>query len=163
MPNLTGGVRLGYAFRGGPAYGRTVEYTDDDQVKSVTNEGNPFLPFHAEVRGAWWFGAKPMERRGFRPYVHLGGGMAQVDAKIVVRTHEEASARNPPSTNTKLTGDFTADAWKKMGQGFVTVGGGAAYAFTTNAALQLNLNIMYMLGSSGIVLQPSLGMTFGLF
>ena len=48
-----------------------------------------------------------------------------------------------------------------MGQGFITIGGGAAYAFKENITAQLNLNLMYMLPTSGPVLQPSLGVTYG--
>jgi hypothetical protein len=54
------------------------------------------------------------------------------------------------------------DAYKKLGQGFVTGAAGLAYAFTPDMALQLNVNAMFMLPSSGFVLQPSLGFAMGL-
>ncbi len=54
------------------------------------------------------------------------------------------------------------DAWKKLGQGFLTAGGGAMLGLGKSASLQLNVNLMYMLGSSGVVIEPSLGLNFGL-
>jgi hypothetical protein len=152
--NITAGARIGYAIRGGPPAGRQVTYTQTDTVASVVREGTPFLPFHAEVRGTYWFGRNALARRGFRPYVAAGGGLAQVDAKVVVNTHEER-------TDGGQSGDFSADAWKKLGQGFVTLSGGVGYAFTPKTVAQLNLNAMYMLGASGLVLQPSLGLVLG--
>lgn len=167
--NITAGLRLGYAIRGGPPSGRSVTYNDADQVATVVAPGSAFLPFHAEVRGAYWFGAHALAKRGFRPYVAAGGGLAQVDAKVVVNTHEECAARNPnpmncnpDNTKENRTGDYSADAWKKLGQGFISVGGGLAYGFSSKMTAQLNLNAMYMLGASGLVLQPSLGLTYGL-
>lgn len=154
LANISAGVRVGWAFNGGPPSGRAVEWEAPDdpnnlQIKSVRSEGSAFLPFHLEARGAYWFGKNALGKAGLRPYLQLGGGLAQVDAKVVVKVRE-------PS------GTYDVDAWKKLGRGFIHIGGGAAYAFTRSVALQLNINAMYMLGSSGLVLQPSLGMTLGL-
>jgi hypothetical protein len=168
--NISAGLRVGYAIRGGPPAGKSVTYTDSDGVATVVAPGKSYLPFHVEVRGAYWFGKNALAKRGLRPYVAAGGGMAQVDAKVVVNTHEECNARVPTPMapndcamhDNKRTGDYSADAWKKLGQGFITIGGGAAYAFSPKSMLQLNLNAMYMLGASGLVLQPSLGLVFGL-
>jgi hypothetical protein len=54
------------------------------------------------------------------------------------------------------------DAWRKMGQGFITAGGGVVYAFKENLGAQLNINLMYMLPTSGPVIQPSIGIVYGL-
>jgi hypothetical protein len=54
------------------------------------------------------------------------------------------------------------DAWKKLGQGFAAAGGGVVYAINPQLGVQANVNLMYMLGSSGPVLQPSLGLIYGL-
>jgi hypothetical protein len=166
-PHIMAGVRLGYAIRGGPPAKRQVEYDGDESFSKVLNEGKAFLPFHAEVRGSYWFGQNALSKRGFRPYVHAGGGLAQVDAKVVVNTHEECSKRVPAAnpacgTPDPRTGDYSADAWKKLGQGFITIGGGLGYAFTSKMMAQVNVNAMYMLGASGLVLQPSLGVAMGL-
>jgi hypothetical protein len=54
------------------------------------------------------------------------------------------------------------DAYRKLGQSFITGGGGAMYAFGQNHGLVLNLNFMYMLPASGLVIEPSLGYEIGL-
>jgi hypothetical protein len=131
--NVSLGARVGYAFGGGP------------QPASAT----AFLPWHLEGRLAYWFGAEPFGR-SFRPYVHAGGGMAQVDAKVanvqVLRTDGSVAV---------------LDAWRKLGTGFIDAGGGAVIGLTDSVGAQLNLNLMYLLGSSGLVIQPSIGAVFG--
>jgi hypothetical protein len=168
--NLGGELRLGFAFNGGPK----------------TPQGQAFLPVHAEVRGKYWFGKNVFSKKGLRPYVHLGGGLAQVDVKLPTtvvdcwnaqtRTADPVcvngapavppSAADPDGTPAVPSGtggrQRTLDAYRKLGQGFVTIGGGAMYAFGKNHGLVLNLSFMYMLPSSGIVFEPSLGYVLGL-
>jgi hypothetical protein len=92
---ITLGGRLGYAFGGGPPAGQTSDvpaqapmngFPEDRpyQVpfKATANGGTPFLPVHFEVRGAFWF--LPLTNKLFRAYGALGGGMAQVDAKVSI-------------------------------------------------------------------------------
>jgi hypothetical protein len=64
--------------------------------------------------------------------------------------------------DTRHTTQYTLDAWRKMGQGFITAGGGVVYAFKENLGAQLNINLMYMLPTSGPVIQPSIGIIYGL-
>lgn len=187
-PNITVGARVGYAIGGGPAAGQEVESdggTPDDPSDDTYTGGTAFLPFHAELRGAYWIGKNALGKKGLRPYLGLGGGMAQVDAKVPVTIKDctgryddgtlHATDGNPASATPiedcrqALTNfdqrempDVQLDAYKKLGQGFVTVSGGLAFAFKENMALQLNLNFMYMLPSSGAVLEPSLGFVAGL-
>jgi hypothetical protein len=142
---LTGNIgleaRLGFAFNGGPK----------------AANGTAFLPIHAEARGKYWFVKNGFSKRGIRPYVFLGGGVAQVDTRLTVTVYElninpVTGKRDQPKI----------DAYRKLGQSFIGLGGGAMYAFTPRHGLVLNLNFMYMLGSSGPVLEPSLGYEFGL-
>ena len=155
--NLTLGVRLGYAFGGGPAV-----------------SGKSFLPFHGELRAAYWFGKGVFAKKGFRPYIHLGGGIAQVDGKVKVRVADCPETLDDATYNKCIAGDKSVanedynvtvarpmDVWRKMGQGFITAGGGVMYAFTPTIGAQLNVNLMYMLPSSGVVIQPSLGVAYG--
>ena len=172
--NLLAGARVGFAFSGGPPSGRNVTYDAEGRVDEVIDEGQSFLPLHIELRASYLFGKEPLARPGFRPYVHVGGGLAQVDAKVSVPvkdcgllpqgssvTYEDCAAGRVAPDHPDLT-EVNLDAWKKMGQGFITLGGGATYAFTPSLGAQLNLNLMYMLPASGIVIQPSLGLTYGL-
>jgi hypothetical protein len=159
-PQFTLGARAGYAMRGGPP----------------SSTGTDFLPAHAEIRGTFYPLKNSLTRPGFRPYVHIGGGMAQVDAKmdaIVVdcSTLENGSPSEPADDLACAAGSpnpsvdhpkLNLDAYKKLGQGFVTFGLGAVYALTGGFGVQLNLNGMFMLPTSGAVIEPSLGLVFGL-
>ncbi len=164
-PNITVGARVGVALRGGPPAGKGP----DDQNRGGTSNGTSFLPFHGELRLAYWFGRGALGKKGLRPYVHIGGGIAQVDAKVKVTVTDcEASLTNEQFTDctegrsTVGTRQYTLDAWRKMGQGFLTAGGGLVYAIKENFGAQLNFNFMYMLPTSGPVLQPSIGLVYGL-
>ena len=106
--------------------------------------------------------------------------MAQVDAQGVgararLRRHDSTGPRahgtaTPPrrrlravphgqsELSTGASSDETnVDAWKKMGQGFVTGAVGGMLAFKDNMGVQLNVNFMYMLPATGVVIEPSLG------
>jgi hypothetical protein len=152
--NLTLGARVGYAIGGGPAAG-----------------DKKFLPFHGEVRVGYWFGKAPFAKKGLRPYVAGGGGIAQVDAKLPVTVVDCGDPSGPtfrndcplPSNDTEIRGDeLKLDAYKKLGQSFINIGGGAMYALSPNSGIQLNLNVMFMLPTSGTVIEPSLGYVFGM-
>jgi hypothetical protein len=172
-PRWLAGVRVGYAFGGGPPSGRDVVYDTEGRIVEVIEEGLAFLPIHLELRLSHWFGANALSKKGIRPYVHAGGGLAQVDAKVEtpVRDCGLLAARSDPEYARCASGEIPAsdprlqevklDAWKKLGQGFVTAGGGAVYAFTETLGLQLNLNLMLTLPATGFVLEPSLGMVMG--
>lgn len=155
---LSAGARLGYAFGGGPD----------------TSDGRSFLPVHAEGRVTYWI--TRLSAAGLRPYVHLGGGIAQVDLKksavTVLDCSEEAgrqafldcieardayAAANEPDLPSK-----TLDAYRKLGNAFVTAGGGVLFSLGGDAALQVNLNAMLMTPSVGFVAQPSVGLVYGL-
>jgi hypothetical protein len=170
-PNFMAGVRVGYALGGGPPaitdFGDPSTPADDKKIA--------FLPFHAELRLSYWFGHGALGKKGLRPYLFVGGGMAQVDAKVPVTVYDCSQAaadgmipRSPDCENGATTINQTAlkqrkiDAWKKLGQGFAAGGGGVVYAITPQIGLQANFNFMYMLGSSGPVLEPSLGVIYGL-
>lgn len=170
--NVTLGARLGYAFRGGPPSG------EDQEVK--------FLPLHAELRASYWFGSKPFTVDGFRPYVGASAGAAQVDAKLPVTVGDcagqpDGSAPSSPSSTAVEDADFAArcrrdsplnagehaaplklDAYKKLGKGFAGLHAGVMYALTKDSGIQLNVNFMYLLPTTGQVIEPSLGYVFGM-
>jgi hypothetical protein len=152
------GIRLGYAFGGGPA----------------TLGGRSFLPVHDEGRAHYWLRA--LSTTGWHPYLHVGGGLAQVDIKkgdVTVRDCSQESVRQAfldciaatnayDSANAPQLPTRTLDAYRKLGNAFVTAGGGVLLPLGQSTALQLNLNAMFMLPSSGLVLQPSLGFEYAL-
>ena len=179
-PNIMAGLRVGYAFGGGPP--AIVEYQQDANGIVIDGNGDPvpktktnFLPLHLEGRISYWFGSGALGKKGLRPYAFVGGGMAQVDAKVPVTVFDCGSpmldgqaAPEPACKDGALTVNPSnllrrkVDAWKKLGQGFAEVGGGIVYAFKEQIGVQANLNLMYMLGSSGPVFEPSLGLIYGL-
>lgn len=169
--NVTVGARLGFAFRGGPA-----QDTNPDFGEFNLGAGAAFLPLHAELRAAWWFGANPMAKKGIRPFVFAGGGMAQVDSKVSVQVRELEPATSSGYTdpndpaNSDIIDDYsgqqnprtqTIDAWKRMGKSFVQVGGGVMYAVTPKGGFVGELKLMAMFPTSGIVLAPSIGWAQG--
>jgi hypothetical protein len=134
--NIGAEGRVGFAFNGGPK-GKT---------------GPAFLPLHLEVRGKYWFGKGVASRRGLRPFVGLGGGIAQVDAKLSVRIYDP---KLPMGAQTPQL-----DAYRKLGQAFIGAGGGVMYAFGVNHGLVLNIDLMFMLPATGLVIEPSAGYQF---
>jgi hypothetical protein len=146
-PRVTLGGRLGMAFNGGPA---KMGFTQADG-SYIPNQKSNFLPVHVEVRGAYWF--KSLDELGLHPYVALSGGLAEVDAKITVKAYAD-DADGRPRIARKL------DAWRKLGVGFASASTGALYSFSKRHGAQLNLNVMVMFPSAGLVLEPSLGYVF---
>ena len=173
-PNVTVGGRAGMAFRGGPP---SIKYKD-----GAPEQTTKFFPLHIEARAAYWF--KALSMKGLHPYIHIGGGMAQVDGKVTVPAFRHAvtdqgCVQNPGPTTPQPQGCVQIspgqyrkegtvyyavkyDAWRKMGQGFGTLGGGVLFPLGDTGGVQVNLNIMFMLPSSGTVLEPSLGYVLSL-
>jgi hypothetical protein len=152
------GMRLGYAFGGGPR----------------SAAGKPFLPVHAEGRLHFWLRA--LSTDGLHPYLHVGGGLAQVDIKkagVAVRdcsaeaTHPAfldciAASNAYDSANDPVLPQQSLDSYRRLGNAFGTAGGGVLFPLGGNTALQLNINAMLMLPSVGFVLQPSVGLNYAL-
>jgi hypothetical protein len=136
--NLTLGGRVGYAFGGGPE-------AENDK---------PFLPFHAEARATFYFGSKPLTRKGLRGFVHLSGGMAEIDGKVLVTVYT-TQADYAADRRTKL------NAWRKTGTGFAALGGGVMYAISPGSGLYLDMRLMQMFGVSGTAFAPQLGYAQG--
>ena len=133
-PNLTLGARAGWAFGGGPD----------------TQNGKSFMPFHGELRASYYL--LTLDQK-VRPYVHIGGGLAQVDTRIRSVPVRPATAPNQ---------DVALDVWKKAGQSFGTVGGGLVVAFSDSLAAKVNLNLMALFPSSGLSIEPSVGVVYGM-
>jgi hypothetical protein len=137
--NIMAGVRLGYAFNGGPQ--RTGAAA--------------FLPVHAEARGAYWFGHDPLGKSGMRFFVLGGVGMAEVDASVPVDTYASQMAlKNMQSDN--------FNAWKKSGQGFGELGLGAMFALTPNTGIQAELKGMELFPTPGTAAGLQIGYALGL-
>lgn len=147
-PNLSAGVRIGWAFGGGP---RTIEF-DTQQNDYRPTQHRPFFPVHLEARGTLWL--RSLGKLGLHPYVHLGGGVAEVDAKVPINGKKTYEGDTFVSVR-KL------DAWRKLGILFVTGGFGGLYSLTQRHGIQLNVNAMYLFTAKGTVIEPSLGYVYG--
>ncbi len=139
--NLTAGVKLGFAFGGSP--------------KATNGSGTAFLPFHAELRGSYWFGDAPFMRDGLRGYAGLAVGFAEIDGHVSVeyftsRMGYDAGAKG------KL------DAWRKTGNTLVGLHAGVAYAFSKEQQLFLELRVLQMLGATALGGAVSAGYAFGI-
>lgn len=133
------GLRLGYAIRGGPQ----------------APDGKAFLPIHAEGRVTMYFTKDALAKPGFRPYVHLAGGLAEVDGRVLVTVYQ---------TQADYTADkrTTLNAWRKTGTTFAALGGGAMYALTPTSGPYLDVRVMQLFGVSGTSISPQVGYAFGL-
>lgn len=150
-PEILLGVRLGYAFGGGP-----------QQVSNISGTGANFVPFHAEVRGAYWFTGA--HKGTFRPFVQLGGGVAQVDAGVpvhIIDTQFITECYDRQQTNSDcLERELTA--WRKTGTVFVSAGLGAMLAVGETSGFVLEGRGMMLFPESGTALAAALGYSFGL-
>jgi hypothetical protein len=140
LGRITVGGRLGFAFGGRP---------------NATIGIHPgFMPLHAELRGSYWFGQQPFQRKGLRPFAGLAAGLGEVNGKASVYVYRDAAEQ--------MAGTFTqVDAWRKADGLFVGVHGGAAYAFHQHHQLILELRVLRLFGLSAIVAAASLGYSFG--
>jgi hypothetical protein len=197
--HFTLGGRVGFAFGGGPPAGqRPIDNATKPPAHAKGTGGTPFMPWHVELRGAFWF--LPLSERYLRAFVLAGGGIAQVDAKVEVVEYDCEDAGllpdgmphpDEPAGSITAEGTFVpdpngitpfeqcrtgmngfynvknhkpvvVDAWKKLGQAFIQAGAGGLLAVTADLNLTLEVKLLYTLPSEGIVLQPSLGVVYGL-
>lgn len=139
--NITAGAKLGFAFGGSP--------------KATVGSGAAFLPFHAELRGSYWFGSAPFKTDGLRPYVGLAVGIAEVDGHVSVEYYEDAAGYAAGSKG-KL------DAWRKTGNTMAALHLGAAYAFSKEQQLFLELRVLQMLGATALGGAVNVGYAYGM-
>jgi hypothetical protein len=79
---------------------------------NITQGDSAVMMFHAEARGAFWFGHDPFSSL-LRPYAFLSGGLAETDSKVLVQVQRNGD----PNL-------YSFNAWKRSGMGFVGAGGG---------------------------------------
>jgi hypothetical protein len=136
--NISAGARLGYAIGGGPA----------------EPDGASFVPFHAEVRGNYWFGTRPFEQQNIRSFVNVAAGLAQVDGSVTTQIIDQ-----DPGTGRIQRSRVTV--WKKTGTIFGALGVGGMYPLTANSGIVAELRAMLLLPSSGTTLALQAGYSYG--
>jgi hypothetical protein len=145
------GARLGYAVGGSPDPG-------DKEIDGRVNP-QPFMPFHGEVRGSYFFRMDAED--GFRPFVFLNGGIANMAAGVDVSVcdqdtsdedHEAGKSCNDRDGTPGAT--RAVEAHQVAGQGFIGVGGGLQYAIIENFGVQLDVKMMFMVPTFAFALAP---------
>ena len=141
LGRISAGGRIGFAFGGRP---------------NATIGIHPgFNPLHGELRGSYWFGSGPFERKGLRPYAGLSAGFGEVNGKATVYVY--------PSLEHYNAGAYVpVDAWRKTGSAFVSIHGGVAYALHQSHQIALELRVLQMLGKSALGAAANLGYAFGM-
>jgi hypothetical protein len=143
FPNISIGVRLGYAIGGGPS----------------EPGGASFVPFHAELRGTYWF--SPIEIGTLRPFAMLGGGLAQVDSSVSTEVVDQS---NQGQIRVDEEGQPIASrvtVWKKTGTTFASLGAGAMYPLSDHGGITAELKGVFLFPSSGMSISLQAGYTHG--
>ncbi|HET9930649.1 MAG TPA: hypothetical protein VFQ35_08175 [Polyangiaceae bacterium] len=135
------GARLGFAFGGAP---------------------KDFQPLHIEARVVYSARPEQLTKR-FRPYIGIAGGLARVDSKTKVKivdclTTECEKATSQSQLSTTNARQLTLNAYRKGSGGFVGPTLGFLYAFTSESALQFNVDVML----PDFIIAPTLGYVMGL-
>ena len=144
MPNISAGVRLGYAIGGGPA----------------EPNGAAFVPVHAELRGTYWFA--PVQLGELRPYGTVGAGLAQIDSSVTTEIVDRcpSNMETPPCTVGQIA-TSRVTVWKKTGTTFASLGGGALYPLTEKSGINAELKAVVLFPSSGFSVSFQAGYTHG--
>lgn len=143
FPSIAIGVRLGYAIGGGPA----------------EPGGAAFIPFHAELRGAYWFG--PLEVGKVRPYATVGGGLAQVDSSVTTELVDRSPQGQIPVDDQGQPAASRVTVWKKTGTTFAALGAGAMYPLNLKSGITAELRGVLLFPSSGMSVSLQAGYAYG--
>lgn len=150
LKNFSAGLRVGFAFNGGPT---------TDQLKG----NKAFFPIHVEAGVAYWPLSDNFARTGFRPFIRLGGGIAQVHAKL---TSPIVDMRGPaPGTTGEVRpadgNNPTIEIWKKSGMFFGSLSLGTMIAIKPNHGPTLELKGLMLFPDSGVGAAGQLGYSVG--
>jgi hypothetical protein len=143
LPNLSLGVRLGYAIGGGPS----------------EPNGAAFVPFHAEARATYWFA--PLEKGKIRPFAMLGGGLAQVDSSVTTEIIDQCVVGQIPACTPGQVAVSRVTVWKKTGTTFAAIGGGAMYPLSDHGGITAELKAVLLFPSSGASMSLQAGYSHG--
>jgi hypothetical protein len=131
---LSAGLRLGWAFGGGP----------------TPPGGSAFLPLHVEARLSFaWprLGALPVS-----PFAFVAGGIEEVDTRTSVLVVEV-----PCSTDYSPRCARRLSAWHRAGFGFAGAGAGVRFAMGEHVSFIGDVRASVTFGGLAFVLTPELG------
>jgi len=142
-PNIMVGARLGLVVN---TYPGAEGHTDGKGFSA---------PIHLEARGTYLFGKGLEKTSGITPYVFIGGGVSNWDAKVGVTVTEIDPAG-------KKTNKDTVSAWYLGGPGFIGFGGGVRINATERIAIPLGLRAAFALGNGVLpAISPEVGVQVG--
>jgi hypothetical protein len=120
--------------------------------EAAVEKGRAFgPPIHAELRGTFLFGDRPLAHSGFAPLVFLAGGVGEFDAGTTVGV-----------VTSNVIGTRPMVAWQTGGPGFVALGGGLRYAFSPRVAFSMALKFSAAFGDAFCpAMAPELGLQYG--
>jgi len=157
--NLTAGLRVGFGLSAFPT--STADPTEA-QRGFGHSKANEFKPFNIEGRGQYSFLGNFVEKGKFRPYAFVGGGAGQVNAGVPVTVCDTVDKDGDPVPQSKSCGkqagsvETNVDAYQITGLGYVAFGPGVTYGFTDWFGLQLEVKVMLMVPTFGVVIAPTL-------
>ncbi len=138
--NLLLGARLGYAFGGGP----------------TPLEGAPYLPLHAELRAQLFLGSSPFARKGLRPNLSAGIGVAELTSHRTVEYWDSQQNFEDEAEAGKL------DAWRRTGKVFFAPGFGVVIPAGSRGGVTVDLRGMFLFGKSATGLALAVGYALGI-
>ena len=171
---LAVGLRFGVSFLGSPGVGNAEERYDEcvaanGKAMCRSPQANDFAPIHAELRASYFLIDSTVERARMagklftpRPYIFVGGGLAQVNASETISVCDTvdangsalfnaASDRCPANTKKRKA----IKAYQVTGRGFVNIGVGGIFPLHDNLGVNLELKMMFMAPTFGFVFAPS--------
>jgi hypothetical protein len=159
--NLTLGVRIGFALSGFP----TSESEPNKAQRALgQSQANGFLPFFAEGRVGYNLFGGWVEKMKFKPYAYVGFGYGQVNAGVAVTvcdTKDENGDDLPATTKKGCPSSGSAqknvDAYQITGLDYIPIGLGSTFGITDGFGLKLELRVMIMFPTSGVVFEPTFG------
>jgi hypothetical protein len=115
------GGRLGYTF-----FGRGPEALGD------------FFPLSGEVSVTRFLDDDPFRRSGIAAFLKLAGGFSMVDLRGTLHVREDPTR---PRTQGGNDLEQTVDLWKRAGDGYVSVGGGATYRTSPGFGFRVEVGV----------------------
>jgi hypothetical protein len=138
--NVLLGARLGYAFGGGP----------------TPLEGSAFLPFHGELRAALFLGSRPFVRKGLRPNLSVGAGVAELTS------HRSVEYWDSQQNFEDDAEAGTLDAWRRTGKVFFAPGFGVVIPAGSRGGVTVDLRGMFLFGKSATAIALAVGYALGI-
>lgn len=157
---LTLGLRLGIAVGGSPSPDN-LDADGNPNVETSIPAARSFLPVHAEARFGYAFLGSMLEDKKFRPYVFIAGGLAQVNAGVPVvvcdRVHVDGESTKGCPDNVSMR---QVKAYQITGLNFAGFGAGTTFGITPYFGVGLELKVMFMVPTFGVVFAPTLSPVF---